>query len=53
MDKGIDKYKNIIINTCFSFFIITIIGFYKFDLIKNSTDKFFSYPYKPPSFSLL
>ena len=43
MDKDKDKYKDIIINTCFSFFIIIIIVFYRFNLIKNFTDKFFSF----------
>ena len=37
--KNIDNYKNIIINTCFSFFIIIMVVFYRFNIIKNFTDK--------------
>jgi hypothetical protein len=35
--------EDIVINTCFSVFIIIFIVFYRFNIIKNSTDKLFSY----------
>jgi hypothetical protein len=38
-----DKYKDVIINTCFSFFFIIMVVFYRFNIIKNFTDKFLGF----------
>jgi hypothetical protein len=38
-----DKYKDVIINTCFSFFFVIMVVFYRSNIIKNFTDKFLGF----------
>lgn len=38
-----DKYKDVIINTCFSIFIIIMLVFFRFNLIETFTDKFLAF----------
>ena len=38
-----DKYKDVIINTCFSFFFIIMLVFFRFNIIKTFTDKFLGF----------